>query len=120
MLEDKEYIICSAFKTIILPYIHREPTFEELTNNKILKPDNYDKYMVIFTGPRHSDIFQYMYELNIVYEYKSSTQGFMTNEYRFVDRQEAFKIALAAGQIKTEIKENDIKNGRQLYSEDLW
>lgn len=44
-----------------------------------------------------------------------STQGFMTNTGRFVDREEACVIAIRAGQIVT-------KTGpaNELYSEDLW
>jgi hypothetical protein len=39
-------------------------------------------------------------------------QGFLTSDDRFVDRREAAKIALAAGQVKEELK--------VLFSEDLY
>ena len=42
-------------------------------------------------------------------------QGFITNEGRFVNRKEAFRIALAAGQIN----ESAGSNG-ELFSEDLY
>lgn len=45
-------------------------------------------------------------------------QGFLTNTGRFVDRVEAKKIALAAGQC-TEDK-CLLKDAEDLYSEDLW
>jgi len=41
-------------------------------------------------------------------------QGFLTNTGRYVDRAEAAKIAIAAGQIE------NTQRGTRLYSEDLW
>jgi len=45
-----------------------------------------------------------------------ATQGFMTNSFRFVDRVEAKRIALAAKQVE----EKKMTAPAQLYSEDLW
>ena len=45
----------------------------------------------------------------------SSTQGFLTNEDRFVDRIEGRKIALKSGQIT-----NDSFSDTELYSEDMY
>lgn len=45
----------------------------------------------------------------------NTIQGFITNEGRFVNRKEAFRIALAAGQID----ESAGSNG-ELFSEDLY
>lgn len=43
------------------------------------------------------------------------TQGFLTNKNRFVNREEAYQIALQSGQI------SDIRPHQQiLFSEDLW
>lgn len=42
-------------------------------------------------------------------------QGFVTDQFRFVGREEARKIADAAGQTS----ERDMK-ARELFSEDLW
>ena len=44
-------------------------------------------------------------------------QGFYTSKGRFVNRKEAYKIALKAGQIK---KNRDFPNMKLLYSEDLY
>ena len=44
-------------------------------------------------------------------------QGFVTSSGRYVDRQEAFKIAAAAGQ---PIIDHPSKIDGTLYSEDLW
>lgn len=61
-------------------------------------------------------------ELNIKYGWQEkeltrckTTQGFLTSKGRFVDRKEAYKIALTAGQI-------DSSNGvdGELFSEDLY
>jgi hypothetical protein len=41
-------------------------------------------------------------------------QGFLTNEGKFVDREEAFKIALAANQLLA------IHPLKELFSEDIW
>ncbi|MDJ1632307.1 hypothetical protein [Rhizobium rhizogenes] len=43
------------------------------------------------------------------------SQGFLTDTGRFVNRVEAFYIAVKAGQITV-----DSSRGPQLYSEDLW
>lgn len=44
-------------------------------------------------------------------------QGFMTSENRFVDRKEAFEIAVNGGQLKG-LK--NFEKGQNLYSEDLY
>jgi hypothetical protein len=41
-------------------------------------------------------------------------QGFITNEMKFVDRREAMKITMAAGQY------DNPDNDDELFSEDLW
>lgn len=46
---------------------------------------------------------------------KGAIQGFVLSNYRFVDRDVAFKIANEAGQIL----EGEGRHG-QLYSEDVW
>ncbi|MCZ3377484.1 hypothetical protein [Rhizobium sp. AG207R] len=46
------------------------------------------------------------------------TQGFLTDTGRFVNRVEAYYIALKAGQILTET--NRTEKSPRLFSEDLW
>uniref|UniRef100_A0A6M3KX46 Uncharacterized protein n=1 Tax=viral metagenome TaxID=1070528 RepID=A0A6M3KX46_9ZZZZ len=53
----------------------------------------------IWTGRRHSDVIHTMIqegELSPITE----IQGFVTDDGKFVDRNEAFEIAIACGQIK--------------------
>ena len=52
-------------------------------------------------------------------------EGFWTNKSRFVNRNEAFQIALAANQILPDILEDYQErfanfDNLQLYSEDMW
>ena len=61
----------------------------------------------LFTGKHHSICFKKL---------KSATQqGFVASRWRFVDRKEAFKIAIAAGQ---SIDKHNPKD--ELLSEDLF
>lgn len=84
----KEYILCAAIKTCL----YNKP---------------------IICGFRHSDIFRSLKELNVQRENTLSVeQGFLTSKKRFVDREEAKKIAFEAGQVK------DSEGG--LFSEDLY
>ena len=68
------------------------------------------------------EVMQKYEELNVKYGWQEDSltrcktvQGFITNKGRFVNRKEAFQIALDAGQI-------DETNGvnRELFSEDLY
>ncbi|VTS00462.1 unnamed protein product [Gemmata massiliana] len=52
-----------------------------------------------------------------------ATQGFLTSGRRFVDRAEAFSIALAAGQILYDVNnppQSIAPTPGMLYSEDVW
>ena len=61
---------------------------------------------------RHDNIIHHLAKSGFKTPIKG-TQGFLTSKGRFVDRVEAKRIAVEAGQVKeTEF--------RQLYSEDLW
>ena len=91
-----EYILCAAIRRL-------EPktcsSYWEGTND-ICK---------IEIGYRHHDIFQ---RFKSEVSKSPKDQGFYTSSGRYVDREEAAKIALSCGQI-TEEK-------RLLYSEDLY
>jgi hypothetical protein len=70
---------------------------------------------LIITLPRpnrHSDLIKLMSEAAWGEKVAKSTQGFLTSEGKFVNREEAYQIALKSGQIKS--------NNNRLYSEDLW
>lgn len=61
---------------------------------------------------RHADVLRHMLESTGRTLAGSETQGFLTDRGRFVDRREAAKIALAAGQIPNAVDE--------LFSENVW
>lgn len=93
--DSKEYILCSAIKRI-------EPTHIDEEYN--------DTHMCVL-GYRHSDILHNYYGLVLK---GLSAQGFFTSKGRFVDRKEAYKIALSANQI------HSTNVSGVLYSEDLY
>jgi|GEM_PF-2543350 hypothetical protein len=74
---------------------------------------------VVYCGYRHHNIFamgsvsEDIRNWNTEYERE---QGFLTSQNRFVDRQEAFKIADNAGQLT----DRKTQNNHTLYSEDLY
>ena len=88
-------------------------------------PKNIDFGFVI-CGRRHkncigtfSQMFGFPYNSEVMKLYQTEVCGFLTNEDRFVDRKEAYKIAFVADQIIGPNKgypENDIG----LTSEDLY
>lgn len=92
-----EYIICAA--------IH----YDDKKKRKYL-PLNIKTGMV-FCGRRHGNCFYNLFEFKEP-EPKTLTEGFLTNTNRFVNRKEAGKIALKAGQIKHKTN--------CLFSEDLF
>ena len=70
----------------------------------------------------NEEVIQKYEELKVKYGWQENSltrcetiQGFITNKGRFVDRKEAFKIALAAGQI-----DESAGVDRELFSEDLY
>ena len=68
---------------------------------------------VVYTGRRHNEIIFNMVRAGIVLT--EAVQGFLTSEDRFLTRNEALKVAIAAGQVRRE----NIKGGT-LTSENLW
>lgn len=97
-----EYVVCSAIW---------------YQNNKeyVFQPDNI-KFGYVLCGLRHNNIIAIHYDLITKEGYKiKSIQGFLTSKNRFVNRIEAGKIAIAAGQI-----ENLSYGQNELFSEDLY
>lgn len=69
----------------------------------------------VWCGRRHHNIITLRYELlGEPTRRETSVQGFITNTFRFVDRVEANKIAIAAGQVVGNVE------GDELISEDLY
>lgn len=100
----KEYILCAAVKRL---------KRRESCGNPYYKGTN--DILDIELGYRHHDIYQrFIDEMNIT----PNAQGFYTSKGRFVGREEAYKIALEAGQIKEENRA--FPNIKLLCSEDLY
>lgn len=71
---------------------------------------------IVACGLRHCNCFQILVTIFPDRSYlKTCVQGFLTSKGRFVDRREAWMIALASGQVDPEPWE-----GSQLFSENLW
>lgn len=71
----------------------------------------------IFRGHRHSDCFAAMH-LRAKKPDKHESQGFITSRGRYVNREEGFKLQLAAG--KTSANPGGWVRKGELYSEDLY
>jgi hypothetical protein len=93
MTSTKEYILCAAIWYMDLP-------------TQRLLPKNVEKGIVV-CGHRHGQCIDVMRSLGTLRTVTFAEdgvgeheQGFLTNTNRFVDRQEALRIAKAANQIK--------------------
>jgi hypothetical protein len=112
--EKKEYILCAAVWYKDLPLVK-----PDILEPRGFRPYNVDRGIVI-SGWRHGNCIYQMVAItglrSIPAEAGEEIQGFLTNLNRFVDRQEGYDIAEAAGQL------NDRTSGssRYLYSEDLY
>jgi len=104
----KERILCSA-----IWYEDAELKHPEILRIEGFSPTNTDKGVVI-CGWRHHNCIAVMNALTGKRLHGNREEGFLTSKNRFVDRIEGAKIALKSGQI------NELKYGKQLYSEDLW
>lgn len=97
-----EYILCAAIRRVKPRDCVRH----------YWQSDIYD----VELGYRHPDILaRFKGEVST----ELSEQGFYTSRNRFVDRNEAFKIAYQANQIPITLYEERGENGK-LYSEDLY
>ena len=109
-----EYLLCAAIWYKDLPMVR-----PEILDIRGMRPYNVDRGVVI-SGWRHANcIYQVAAILglrSVPAETGESVQGFLTSENRFVDREEAFDIAVRAGQL------NDRERGgsKTLYSEDIY
>jgi hypothetical protein len=102
----KEYILCAA------NHYHNE-LFDE---HPIYQPRNITSGYVVCGRRHHNIIHLHNYLTKTTQKDCPHTSGFLTNLDRFVGREEALQIALAANQVK------DISNlrGDILFSEDLY
>ena len=104
---NKERILCAAV------WYEEIPIKREIYDN--VNPINIDKGLV-FCVFRHCHCMYTMVSVTGLSSISSSVgkevQGFLTSKNRFVNRSEAAKIAIEAGQIQTETP--------RLFSEDLY
>ena len=72
----------------------------------------------IFSGVRHGDIYEMLYNLN----YKiDAIEGFIDNRNNFYNRHEAFMLAQQIGQLpETVLEYKKDHSENELYSEDLY
>lgn len=96
----EEYILCAA--------IH----FKD-GNTYLHQPKNIESGYVV-CGRRHHNCFITIRILNCTVGHIENTQGFITNEDRFVNRAEAYELAIKSGQIQ------DTGTSKILVSEDLY
>ncbi len=114
MKRTDEYVICSAIWYKDIPL--QMDDFPE----GFARPLNCDKGLV-FCGQRHHNCMYQMCAISGFRSVKTDVgdyeQGFLTSKNMFVDRKQALKIALAAGQVD----ENNLGNPLiGLFSEDLY
>lgn len=99
---DAEYILCAAI-------------YFDDGKERVHQPKNIDTGIVV-CGQRHGNAFVILYEIaEPDYDKQKVIQGFLTSKNRFVDRVEAFKIAVKMKQTMKEYEE-----GKILFSEDLY
>lgn len=72
----------------------------------------------VIGGVRHSYILNTIKDLNIQIPKENRIQGFLTDDNRFVDRCEAYTIALSCGQLSSTTRNN--KHNNELFSEDIY
>ena len=105
MLAEVQYLLCSAI------------WYKDLPTQNLL-PKNCDKGILV-CGWRHGNIIATVKALAGLRSVQLGAdsvgyyeQGFLTNDNRFVSREEAAEIAFKSGQIKVE--------KTYLFSEDVW
>lgn len=102
-----EHILCAA--------IHYPN--EQLNAGMVHKCQNVDKGIVLCGWRHHNVINLYWALTGKKTSQVEKTQGFLTSKNRFVDREEAFAIAVATGQVS---REQIVRDRQQLHSEDLY
>ncbi len=108
MSETSERIVCSAI----------------LANDgkkRVHQPTNIP-FGVVVCGLRHSACFELLSLMKDSINQYVLVQGFITNYNRFLDREEALRVAKNAGQLREneDAYEHESKNRTKLYSEDLY
>ncbi len=68
---------------------------------------------------RHHNILREMYESGVSRDYANETEGFLDEDGNFLNRSEAYLLAVSTGQINRRTGDQYYQ-GKELYSEDLW
>lgn len=105
-------------------HIQKESYMEFILSSAIKYKLADSPYWQVACGKRHVDIYEKFFESRFAIR-EIVHEGFWTNKSRFVNRNEAFQIALAANQILPDILEDYQErfanfDHLQLYSEDMW
>ena len=75
----------------------------------------------VVPGYRHSDCYELLSKLHVVYFAGDVTEGFIDNKGNFLDRYDAFEHAVNCGQLsRTTLDHKEAHFEVQLYSEDLY
>jgi len=69
---------------------------------------------------RHHDALRMMAHQVMERDYGSEVQGFVDEAGNFLNRREAYDLAVSTGQIDRSRHPPNCYNGNELYSEDLW
>ena len=108
--EKKEYILCAA--------LHYKDNKEYVHQPKNIVTG------IVVCGRRHHNCITTLalllgdrYDISLM---RGKCQGFLTNTDRWVTRQEAFKIAKAAGQLSWDAPDKHGDKENVLFSEDLY
>lgn len=96
----KEYILCAA--------IHFKDGIERFNQVKNIKSG------IVVTGRRHSDCYTIAIAIDKIMISIDHVQGFLTSKNRFLNREEAYELAVKCEQIKED------SGPRTLISENLY
>lgn len=66
---------------------------------------------------RHHNVIRHMSQDKV--DYKNNKEGFLDDQGNFLDRYEAYNLAVSTGQINRR-KGEQFYQGPELYSEDIW
>ncbi len=97
-------------------YVHIDSFVPRLITEVAVK-DIYDRVWHLPSPFRHHHVLHLMNRGS--YKNIDAEQGFLDNSGKFVDREEAFKLACLNGQLKRR-QGTGCYNGDELFSEDLW
>lgn len=69
---------------------------------------------------RHHNVLRLMMSLIKDREYDTKIQGFLDEDGNFLNRKDAYLVAVDSGQLDRSRHPPNSYNGNELYSEDLW